>query len=257
MDKGDAIERGAEAAGGVASKLLPIAEWRAGATPVVLVACGSFSPVTLLHLRMFEVARDAIARHPAALQVVGGLLSPVADGYAKAGLAPASDRLAMLRLATASNALLGVDAWEAGQGGGAVRTVLVLASVRERLARALPVCPRVILLAGLDLVQTFDRPGCWLDEDVEEIAAQYGIAVLDRTADALAAAPLGAPALRAWLARHRILSRHLDRILVVEQDVPNATSSTLVRRLVAEGRSIRYLVPDGVAEYVEGHGLFR
>ncbi|PHH63877.1 hypothetical protein CDD81_5325 [Ophiocordyceps australis] len=30
----------------------------AGRTPLVLVACGSFSPVTFLHMRMFPMARD-------------------------------------------------------------------------------------------------------------------------------------------------------------------------------------------------------
>jgi nicotinate-nucleotide adenylyltransferase len=34
-------------------------------------------------------------------------------------------------------------------------------------------------------------------------------------------------------------------------------SATLVRRLVAEGRSIRYLVPDAVREYIAAHGLYR
>jgi nicotinamide mononucleotide adenylyltransferase len=31
-----------------------------GKTPLALVACGSFSPVTFLHLRMFEMAYDFV-----------------------------------------------------------------------------------------------------------------------------------------------------------------------------------------------------
>jgi nicotinate-nucleotide adenylyltransferase len=34
-------------------------------------------------------------------------------------------------------------------------------------------------------------------------------------------------------------------------------SSTMVRRRVRAGQPIRYLVPDGVAEYIERHGLYR
>jgi nicotinate-nucleotide adenylyltransferase len=34
-------------------------------------------------------------------------------------------------------------------------------------------------------------------------------------------------------------------------------SSSLIRRLVAAGRPIRYLVPDGVAAYIEQAGLYR
>ena len=34
-------------------------------------------------------------------------------------------------------------------------------------------------------------------------------------------------------------------------------SSSLVRRRVAQGRPIRYLVPDAVADYIGAHGLYR
>lgn len=33
---------------------------RAGRTPVIVVACGSYSPITIMHLRMLEDTRDAI-----------------------------------------------------------------------------------------------------------------------------------------------------------------------------------------------------
>ena len=59
--------------------------------PVVLVACGSFSPVTYLHLRMFEMATDYV-RHNTDFEVVGGYLSPVSDAYKKPGLLSAAHR---------------------------------------------------------------------------------------------------------------------------------------------------------------------
>lgn len=33
---------------------------RAGRIPVIVVACGSYSPITIMHLRMLEDTRDAI-----------------------------------------------------------------------------------------------------------------------------------------------------------------------------------------------------
>lgn len=54
-------------------------------TPIALVACGSFSPVTYLHLRMFEMARDYI-RTQTNFEVVAAYMSPVNDDYKKPGL---------------------------------------------------------------------------------------------------------------------------------------------------------------------------
>ena len=57
----------------------------------MLVACGSFSPVTYLHLRMFEMARDYV-RQNTDFEIVGGYLSPVSDMYKKPGLLSAQHR---------------------------------------------------------------------------------------------------------------------------------------------------------------------
>ncbi len=60
-------------------------------TPIVLVACGSFSPVTYLHLRMFEMAKDYV-RQNTDFEIMGGYLSPVSDMYKKPGLLSARHR---------------------------------------------------------------------------------------------------------------------------------------------------------------------
>lgn len=62
-------------------------------TPLLLVACGSFSPITYLHLRMFEMAADYV-RFSTDFELVGGYLSPVSDAYRKGGLASAEHRYA-------------------------------------------------------------------------------------------------------------------------------------------------------------------
>ena len=41
-------------------------------------------------------------------------------------------------------------------------------------------------------------------------------------------------------------------------DMPRIdVSSTLIRSRIAAGRPVRYLVPDGVAAYIEREGLYR
>lgn len=62
-------------------------------TPLVLVACGSFSPITHMHLRMFEMAVDHVRQNMSdEYEVIGGYMSPVSDRYNKAGLASATHR---------------------------------------------------------------------------------------------------------------------------------------------------------------------
>ena len=55
-------------------------------TKIALVACGSFNPITYMHLRMMERAKDHVLKNMNGTQLVGGYLSPVSDGYGKPGL---------------------------------------------------------------------------------------------------------------------------------------------------------------------------
>jgi nicotinamide mononucleotide adenylyltransferase len=119
---------------------------------VVLLACGSFNPPTIIHLRMFgkahkdnlrlcnlfwckifsshcwfsqkgfkynlllisEIARDHLARL-GNCQVVGGILSPVHDSYGKKDLVSATHRCALLRLALQDTDWIQVSDWECKQ----------------------------------------------------------------------------------------------------------------------------------------------
>lgn len=68
---------------------------QSGKIPLVLIACGSYSPPTFLHLRMFSMASD-FARMNTDFEVVGGYLSPVSDAYQKAGLVEGIHRWVVL-----------------------------------------------------------------------------------------------------------------------------------------------------------------
>ncbi|XP_054360360.1 nicotinamide/nicotinic acid mononucleotide adenylyltransferase 3 isoform X3 [Mirounga angustirostris] len=104
--------------------------------PVVLLACGSFNPITNMHLRLFEVARDHL-HQTGMYQVIGGIISPVNDNYRKQDLVAAHHRVAMARLALQTSDWVRVDPWESEQVQW-METVKVLRHHHNELLRSLP-----------------------------------------------------------------------------------------------------------------------
>ena len=158
-------------------------------TPLVLVSCGSFSPPTNLHLRMFEEAAD-YCEFETDFEVVGGFFSPVGDAYKKAGLASAQHRINMTRIAVReSSTWIGVDTWEPLHKEY-LPTVKVLDHFEHELNEVMGGIEaadgtkhqiHIALLAGADLIQTMSTPGLWAREDLNRILGHYGAFILERS----------------------------------------------------------------------------
>lgn len=138
--------------------------------PIVLMLCGSFSPVTYLHLRIFEMACDEI-NLGSTFVVLGGFFSPVHDEYKKRGLAASNHRLEMCRLAVEDSDWLMIDDWETRQPNYST-TRKVLDHFNQYLnngsfdgKRRI----RPVLLAGGDLIESFKVPDLWAPEDVRNL----------------------------------------------------------------------------------------
>ncbi|XP_077495541.1 nicotinamide mononucleotide adenylyltransferase isoform X3 [Amblyomma americanum] len=235
------------------------------AKKVVLLSCGSFNPVTNMHLRMFELARDSLSSP--SVEVVCGLMSPVSDGYGKLGLAPANHRCRMLSLALASSSWVRLDTWECEQDSW-TQTRRVLDHHRQRIAsEGLPTHSgakrrrrrqsndnlneafsnvQLMLLCGADLLQSFRVPGLWCDEDIEHILTQYGLVVVTRSGYDVART----------IYELDILYRHRSHIHMVTEWIPNEISSTAIRRALKRGESVKYLLQDSVIDYIQQHGLY-
>lgn len=124
-------------------------------TKVALLACGSFNPPTFMHLRMFERARDFLEKDCGS-NVVEGIISPVADNFAKPELLSARHRLRMAELAVSSSSWIRADGWECQRTEWS-RTLLVLKHHREELQRKYAFPVRLMLLCGADVVDSFVR----------------------------------------------------------------------------------------------------
>ncbi|GMM36934.1 nicotinamide-nucleotide adenylyltransferase [Saccharomycopsis crataegensis] len=223
--------------------------------PLVIVACGSFSPITYLHLRMFEMALDAIQENTK-FEVIGGFYSPVSDHYKKSGLAPAVHRVRMCELACerTSNWLM-VDAWETLQPTY-TRTALVLDHFNEEInvkrggimsadgktKRGV----KIMLLAGGDLIVSMGEPNVWAENDLHHILGSYGCLIVERTGSDV----------RSFLLSHDILYEHRKNVLVIKQLIYNDISSTKVRLFIRRGMSVQYLLPNSVIRYIHEHKLY-
>jgi len=218
--------------------------------PIVFVACGSFSPVTYLHLRMFEMAKDYV-RQNTDFEIVGGYLSPVSDMYKKPGLLSAPHRTTMCTLAAEqTSSWLMVDTWEAFQDYQRTAVVLdhfdyeintVLGGVHTEDGEHRDV--KVMLLAGSDLISTMSEPGVWSYADLDHILGRYGTFIVERQGSGMDQATDS-------------LSRWRDNIHLISQLIQNDVSSTKVRLFLRRGLSVRYLLPMSVVDYIEQNGLY-
>jgi nicotinate-nucleotide adenylyltransferase len=179
---------------------------------------GSFDPVHLGHLVVAETAAEALG---ARVRLMPAREQPFKR--AAHGATPAQ-RAEMLALAVAGNPRLSVEP---------IELELPAPSYTVRTLRALAAREpgnRFTLLLGADAAR--DLPA-WFE--VEALPALADVVVFGRPGSPVPELP--------------VIRRAIE-VPAVE------ISATQVRRRVAEGRSIRYLVPDAVREYIAAHGLY-
>ncbi|XP_029950358.1 nicotinamide/nicotinic acid mononucleotide adenylyltransferase 1-like [Salarias fasciatus] len=243
-------------------------------TRVVLLACGSFNPITNMHLRMFELARDHL-EDTDRYTVVKGIISPVGDSYKKKGLIEACHRLEMAKLATETSDWITVDSWESLQPEW-VETCKVIRHHHEELLASQQSTddvdtgkfakkrrveessfeesshhrnrgdPQLMLLCGADVLESFSIPNLWKPEDIAEIVGDYGVICISHS---------GSNSLK-FVHQCDTLWKHRKRIHLVNEWVTNEISSTHVRRALRRGHSVRNLLPDSVLYYIQQHELY-
>ncbi|MFM7735309.1 MAG: nicotinate-nucleotide adenylyltransferase [Alphaproteobacteria bacterium] len=211
---------------------------------------GSFDPVHFGHLRAAEEVRER-----AALDEVWLLLARVSPFKVRSGTSPAEDRLRMLELALDGSPALRPCTVELEREGPSF-TVDTVAELARRHPDA-----SFTLILGLDAFRDIHGWHRW-----DELLSSCDLAVTSRPPervvpgrDALASAALPIAVQEAfWYddvqACHRHRSgRRLDFHPLTALDI----SSTTIRRLVREGRSIRFLTERAVVDWIATRGLYR
>lgn len=183
---------------------------------------GTFDPPHIGHLVAALDARQALELDVVLLVVANAPWQKVGSRT----VSPAEDRLAMVRAAVADAPGLEVSDIEIARGG-----LSYTADTLEALQRDEPDA-ELFLVLGNDAAAGF---ATW--DRHEEVAQRARLVVVDRP---------GTP------------TPIDDGFSWTRVDIPELEiSSTELRQRVADGRSIRYLTPEGVATSIEERGLYR
>jgi nicotinate-nucleotide adenylyltransferase len=192
---------------------------------------GTFDPVHFGHLILAEQCREQ-----ARLDLV--LFVPAARHALKTdhAVTPFEDRVAMLRLATAGNDGFRIDELERVRAGPSY-TADTLDELHARWPDA-----ELFFLLGSDSLPDLPR---WYDP--QRIVRRAALVVMER---------VGTPVMsREALAGS--LSLPADAVRLEAVDVPLFDlSSRELRRRVREGRSVRYMLPAVVEQYVREKNLY-
>jgi len=194
---------------------------------------GTFDPPHLGHLAIADDVRER-------LRLARVLFVPAGSPPHKTSVpvTPAMDRLHMVELAIRGNDAFGVSQIELDREGPSYSADTVEQLVAE--ADADRSDDRFVLIVSGEALTALPT---WHDPD--RLLRSCHVAVVDRPGFRTPGRP--------WVGEH--FPGLEDRILFVTG--PGLChSSSDIRARVAEGRSIRYLVPTAVADYIEEHRLY-
>lgn len=192
---------------------------------------GTFDPVHVGHLIVAEHLREA-------LRLQKFLFVLAADPWHKTGheITAAADRLAMLELALQGDPNLEVSRVDI-ERPGPTYSVDTVADLRRLYG------PKALFLFFVGIDSLLTLPTWHEPARLLEVCRVFA---------------MRRPGYRRvpWMGLEEKLPGIRERVNVV--DVPQIEiSSTDIRERIADGRTIRYLTPDAVREYIESHGLYR
>jgi nicotinate-nucleotide adenylyltransferase len=206
---------------------------------------GTFNPIHLAHLRIAEEAADRFG-----LDRV--LFMPAASPPHKplAGELSFAERTAMVRLAVAGNPRFAVSELE-GERGGKSYSVDTLRHLREQYPD-----DELFFIVGSDSFRDFSS---W--REYAAIFSLCNMVVADRP-DAVitslyASLPVAITGEFCYYDAEQRLAHRSGFSVYHFKGEPLHISSSAIRELVRQGRSIRYLVPDPVVHYIKEQGFYQ
>ena len=200
---------------------------------------GAFDPVHIGHLRGAMAVRDTLDLER--VDLIPAAQSPLKDQAS----VDAVHRLAMLERAVAGVSDIAVDARELDRPGPSY-TADTLAGLRREYGAE----RTLVWIIGADILATLPRWSRW-----RELLEFAHIVVMARPD-----AKPHPPEVSSWLEENKsdqagLLSRPRGGVFTLAQPLLDISSSD-IRAMIAAGRDPRFLLPDGVMEYISDHALF-
>ncbi|KGE18670.1 nicotinate-nucleotide adenylyltransferase [Paenibacillus wynnii] len=185
---------------------------------------GTFDPLHMGHMLAAEAARDTYS-----LDEVWFMPSHIPPHKHEAGVS-SEDRLAMVQEAVQAHESFRTLDWEISRGGVSY-TIQTVRKLQQEFPHL-----ELYFIIGADMVQYLPK---W--EEIEELVQR------------LTFIGVGRPGTKLDLA---VLPENIAEKIVLA-DMPQVDiSSTMLRERAAEGKSIRYMVPEAVFNYVHRSGLY-
>jgi len=203
---------------------------------------GSFNPIHLGHLRAAEEVREAMG-----LDLIYFVPAASPPHKQPLGLAPAEHRLQMVRLATKGNRYFMVSDVEVRRSGSSF-TIDTVRYFRSTMRSQ----PELFLIMGGDQFAELDT---WKEAD--EIVRLCNIIVHTRLSEKPETELRVAMLNRfGYLTSDNSYVHPSGHTLNFLSTTLFPISATLIRRKLALGESIRYLVPTDVGDYIERHAPY-
>ena len=208
---------------------------------------GTFDPIHYAHLAMAEQTRETLG-------LSGVMFVPVGVPPHKQDqrISAAHHRVAMVELAIKDNAAFRLSRTEVDRPGPSY-TSDTLRLIAQGLAQDgdtsdsagdAEVAQGLVIIVSMEALRAF---GTW--HEPQSILRQARVAVVPRLGF-----PLPDAEDRALLAR--LFPSHTERFIFLAEPLLGISASAIRARAIA-GRSVRYLVPDDVARYIEDHRLYQ
>ncbi len=194
---------------------------------VIGIFCGSFNPPLYSH---FSLAEQLLNE---GLDKI--IFVPVSTKYNKENLALDKHRYEMLKLVCDKNPNFEVSDIEFNllRQPYTIETLL-------KLQDEYPKC-EIRLIIGTDNLRQFES---W--HNVEYLLQKFKVIVLSRNEDNI----------EEIISQSKLLSAYRSSIIESHSKIKIHLSSSMVRNLIKERKSVRYLLPDEIIDYIEKNNLY-